>query len=316
MKTVRIRLPARPLLALGNPLAHSRVGVAVGHIPRDLLIVGVLALLGAATATAGAPVPLRVIFGLPLVLCLPGYALAAALFPSRDGPDGMARAGLSVALSLATIPPLALAIDMSPWRIDATTVSIGLALVVAAGAATAGALRARLPDAERYRAQLDFHRIPPPRQWNRSTRVAAVVLGIATLLILVGGADVVRSRIMGESLTEFALHNAAGEARFYPREIVVGEPAEVQLSITNREHRTVTYRVAIGGAGVAVETLPEIRLQDGETWTGIVRFTVQSEGENLPVTFELFRTDRSEDAEPYRELRLIVNGIAAGDPAP
>jgi uncharacterized membrane protein len=35
--------------------------------------------------------PLRVIFGLPFVLFLPGYALIAALFPGKSDLDGIER---------------------------------------------------------------------------------------------------------------------------------------------------------------------------------------------------------------------------------
>ncbi len=45
--------------------------------------------------------PLRVIFGLPFVLFLPGYALIAALFPGKGDLDGIERVALSFGLSIA-----------------------------------------------------------------------------------------------------------------------------------------------------------------------------------------------------------------------
>ena len=98
-------------------------------VPVDLLIALFLTTVATVTVLTESPPVARVPLGLLLVLVLPGFALTAVLFPSNDGPDAVARAALSVALSLATIPFVALAIDRSPWRIERVSVTIGLALI-------------------------------------------------------------------------------------------------------------------------------------------------------------------------------------------
>lgn len=277
----------------------------------DLAIVAVLVAVAATGVLLEAPAGLRVPLGIALVLGLPGYALTAALFPSNDGPDGVARAALSVALSLATVPPLALAIDRSPWRIGRTTVTLGLLLVTLVAVAVAGVLRARLPVAERYVATRPVVPVPPPRTWTRPQRAVVGMLALAALLFAVGGYGVVKTRLIGAPLTEFALYNASGAAQFYPRTITVGQPAEVRISITNHEHKRLTYRLVVAGAGVAVDPLPQPSLADGETWQGTVRFTVTASGSDLPIRFELYRLDLPTTETPYRLLRLVVAGQAA-----
>ena len=78
----------------------------------------------------------------------------------------------------------------------------------------------------------------------------------------------------------------------------------------------MTYRILVAGAGVAVDPLPEITLADEETWQGSVRFTVATSGDDLPVRFELYRTDQPPASEPYRLLVLMVDGHAPETPSP
>jgi uncharacterized membrane protein len=275
----------------------------------DLLANAALLSIASATVLLESPAYLRVPFGTLLVLLLPGHALVCALFPSDDGPDGVARAALSVALSLSTVPPVALAIDRSPWRIERTTMTAGLITVTVVALISAVILRHRLPARERYDPQFDQTVLPVPSTWNREQRVVAGLLILAGLLFAVGGYQAAITRLFGEPLTEFALYNADGEARFYPREVTPGQPEVVQLEITNHEQEEVTYRVLVAGDGVMLDQLADVTLTDDETWRSDIRFTVSEVGERQEVRFELYRADQSPDRGPYRTLTLIVDGV-------
>ena len=112
----------------------------VRRLPADLAAVAVLVLL--ATLSATLPVvsdtPLRVVFGLPLVLFVPGYALIAALFPEAgpspsteddatdDGIDGIERVALSFGLSIAVVPLIALTLNFTPWGIRLGPILVGV----------------------------------------------------------------------------------------------------------------------------------------------------------------------------------------------
>src|SRR5687767_9285718 len=112
-----VQLAAVPELSTSEeivPSAISTDGPPAAKIPTDLLIAVVLALLAAAASLLEAPPFLRIPLGVLLVLGLPGFGIVSSLFPSNDGPDAVARIALSVALSLATVPFLALTIDQSP----------------------------------------------------------------------------------------------------------------------------------------------------------------------------------------------------------
>jgi hypothetical protein len=76
----------------------------------------------------------------------------------------------------------------------------------------------------------------------------------------------------------------------------------------------MTYRIVVGGSGQPVGQIPEVEIESGATWQGLVSFTLANTGDSQPVHFDLFRADKS-GADPYRRLTLIVNGTSSNDPA-
>jgi uncharacterized membrane protein len=311
-------------LASTSPVRGRRAAHQAGVAPRptvrlraalsiDLVLVVVVALFATGTVLLDGPIPARVVLGLPPVLFLPGYAVVSALFPGADDVDGAERIALGFGLSLATIALIALVLDNSQWSVAQAPFSVALLSVTAVAAVVGGYRRTRRPTPDRYQLAFRLPRIPPPRTWRRTMRVEVGLLALAMILLAVGGASAVYVRIAGPALTEFALYNDSGSPSFYPRQIVVGQPAEVRLSVTNRERRTVSYAIAMSGAGAALDPLPVLTLADGETRTETIRFTVTQAGEQLPVQFELWRGDASTTTAPYRSLRLMIDGLEPDD---
>jgi uncharacterized membrane protein len=303
-------------------------GRAVGLVPRrvvrlrevipvDLALVVVVAIAAMATVLLDGPIPVRIALGLPLILFLPGYALASVFFPGAGDIDGVERIALGFGLSLAIFPLVALFLDGSRWSVTQGPVAVALLLVTAVAGVAGSWRRSRRPESERYSIRLGTSRPRLPMTWDRPTSVGVGLIAIALVLLIVGAVPSVYARLAGQPLTEFAVFSTTGKPSFYPRQIVVGEPVEVQLSVTNREGKPVTYAIMVGGAGIAVDPLPPIALANGETWSGPVRFTVSMEGDQLPVRFELWRGDTTQDpptsATPYRSLRLLVDGLRPGD---
>src|SRR6266705_710857 len=53
-----------------------------------------------------------------LILFVPGYVLVAALFPNAKEIDWIERVALSLGLSIAVVPLLALLLNFTPWGIS------------------------------------------------------------------------------------------------------------------------------------------------------------------------------------------------------
>jgi uncharacterized membrane protein len=111
--------------------------------------------------------PLRVVFGLPFVLFLPGYAFVAALFPeagedptdeeakdeasrSASGIDGIERVALSFGLSIAVVPLIGLVLNFTPFGIRLVPILMSVSLFTVAATAVAARRRHLLPLEERF----------------------------------------------------------------------------------------------------------------------------------------------------------------------
>lgn len=173
------------------------------HLPADLVAVVVMTLCatGAVFVPGVNETPLRVLFGLPLVLFVPGYVFIAALFPEagspsektvaavapmasstptespsnrestsseapvdadRSGIDGIERAALSVGTSIAIVPLLGLVLNATPWGFRLVPLMSAVVGFTLAATAVAARRRAVLPAGERFSV--------PYRAWLETVR--------------------------------------------------------------------------------------------------------------------------------------------------
>jgi uncharacterized membrane protein len=191
---------------------------------------------------------LRVLFALPSILFIPGYALIAALFPKRDDLDAIERVALSFGLSIAVVPLVGLALNYTPWGIRlepvvTSLVALTLFLVVM------GALRrAGVVPEERF--TVPFRTIGrkaksalAPSEGSKIDRVLNVIL-LASILVAIGATIyVIAVPKEGEHFTEFYILGKEGKAADYPRDLVVGGTYPILIGIGNHEYRNISYTV-------------------------------------------------------------------------
>lgn len=294
-----------------RPAPQAPVRPVFGEFPLLLL----LAAVGALVALLDAPVILRTLLGLPLILFIPGYALVSALFPSDEGLDGIERFALGFGLSLALIPLIALGIEYTPWRLTLGPILVGLLTATLFFSAIAVLRRARLPEGRRYVASRPRLTMPRPRTWDRRSRFAAGIIVLGLLLLTGAGGSIVADRLQGEPMTEFALYNADGKPEFYPREMSPGQPATVVVAVTNREGKPETYHLRVTAAGTEIERVGGIRVENGATIQQPVTIRqLPATAEQIPIEFDLYREDQPAESPPYRTLRLFVTmGTSPGN---
>jgi len=155
-------------------------------LPSDLVLVLALAALASAFTLVMpfADIPLRGPIGLVLVFILPGYALAAALFPGKNGPRHIIRGALSLVFSLATALAIGLALNFSPWGLRLGPIVASLVFSTFAFVALAYYKRIQLSEEERFR---------PGFAWDaksfltyRDPTLPALLIVVAELLIFKG----------------------------------------------------------------------------------------------------------------------------------
>lgn len=294
-----------------------------GNFPKDMALI----LLGAAVLTAlivageflrlPAAISqllavLRLLLGLVYVLYVPGYCLTVALFPRADDLDGIERAGLSLGLSIAWVPVLALGLDQLPWGLRLWPIFLGeIASILLFGAAAVWR-RGRLPSEQAHAPDVVWR----PRPWWRGLRMlerrvyllcagALLVAGLAATWIFLAPSP-------NELMTEFYILGQEGLAKDYPRQAAVGETLAVTMGITNREREAMTYTVEVWAVDpwstqqLLVGTAGPFSLPAGESVEKPLNFWMPWAGDDMMVVFSLHAVERPDD-EPYRSLSLWLD---------
>jgi uncharacterized membrane protein len=142
--------------------------------------------------------------------------------------------------------------------------------------------------------------------WGGSTwdKVLSVVLVVAILGALGTLGYVIAAPKVGERFTEFYILGMEGKAADYPRELAVGEEAEVIVGIVNHEHEAVSYRLEVGIGGVGSDEVGPVALEHEQKWEGTVSFTPDKAGDNQKVEFILYKGG---EAGPYLMLHLWID---------
>ena len=95
-----------------------------------------------------------------------------------------------------------------------------------------------------------------------------------------------------------------GKAEDYPREVKVGQEAQVILGMVNHEYENTSYDIEITTDGLRNKEIGPIVLADKEKWEKQVSFTPARVGENQKVEFLLHKEG---DDKPYLTLNLWLN---------
>lgn len=283
------------------------------------LLLAALAALGEyAALPQGADLAVHVVrlpLGLAYVLFVPGYCLAAALFPAAGDLDGVERAGLSLGLSVAWVSVLALILDRLPWGLRLWPLLLGQLVSVLLFGAVALWRRSRLAAGEAYAPPLDW---PPGPWWRSRPRLEKRIYLLCAGALLVAGLSAAYVFLVpspDEFMTEFYVLGEEGLAEAYPREAAPGETLSVTMGIANREREAATYGVEVwavdpwqereeqvGGAG-------PFDLARGETVEQEITWHMPWAGQDQQVQFRLYRDDQEEPDTPYRLLRLWLNVV-------
>ncbi len=256
---------------------------------------------------------IRTALGLPIVLFLPGYALIAALFPSKEDLDGIERAALSFGLSIAVVPLIGLGLNYTSWGIRLIPVLVSISAFTLAMCGVAYYRRRQLPEDKRFEVPfkasalaLKAEILEKPE--TKVDKILTVIL-IFSILISVGTLIyVIVTPKEGEHFTEFYILGPEGMADNYPTIYTPGDSGTVIVGVVNHEYRTVNYTMDIRLENVSQplpENLKQIRLGHNMTWEEPVTITPTFEGTDMKLEFLLYNdTGKS---MPYRDLHLWIN---------
>lgn len=237
----------------------------------------------------------RIVLALPLVLVVPGYALALALLPApRVG--GGERLVLSLGLSLALAALGGFVLNWTPWGLGAQPWAAFLALTTLAAGAVAWVRR---PPSNRQPVPLGA--VTTSRRPGRRTALPALLMVLAALA---AGAAWWTAR------SGAAQQASAGFTQLWTLPATEGGALTVRLGVRSREPVPLSYRVRLEVEGELVQEWPAVVLEPGEQWEATATLS-PSQGAAGPVKAVLYRADAP--ATAYRHVLWWRN---RGEPAP
>lgn len=223
--------------------------------------------------------PLRLVFGLLLVVFLPGYAVVAAVFPMGKDPDGdcldtrrdelsgeltsslptpnenvdgLERVVLSIGMSCITVVLTGLLLNYTRWSIRPIPLAVVLIVITIVMTIVAAIQRWRLPRQVRFQ--------PPFRSWlssayseftERDSRIETVLNVVIVIAVLVTASSFVYAVTVphdGERFTELSLltkDDGDLVADNYPQRFVSGETRSMVVGLSNHERETVEYSIVV-----------------------------------------------------------------------
>jgi uncharacterized membrane protein len=191
---------------------------------------------------------IRIIFGVPVILFIPGYSLIAALFPAGKDIDGIERVALSFGLSIAVVPLIGLALNYTPWGIRLDPIVVSLSLFTLCMCIAAQYRRARVPPEERFAVPFSAIRQSVfseffPKETSRLDQVLSLILLVAIIAAVATTVYVIVVPKEGEKFTEFFILGDEKKAADYPTRLLAGETSSLYIGIGNHEYRNITYTV-------------------------------------------------------------------------
>lgn len=188
---------------------------------------------------------LRIIFGLPFILFIPGYVLVFALFPAKKtdrGIDTLERIVLSFGLSIAVVPLIGLALNYTPWgiRLQPILFSVFFFILIIG---LFGVYRWKKIDPEERFIISPTLRFP--KEENRVDRALTIILIIAIIIVIASLIYIIMTPKTGETFTELYLLGSTGKATGYPRNLTINETATVTIGVANHENQVIDYTIEV-----------------------------------------------------------------------
>jgi len=181
---------------------------------------------------------IRIIFGLPFVIFIPGYLFIFLLFPSNEEIDIIERIALSFGLSIAIVPLVGLILNYTPWGIRLESVATSLSILVFILATFAVIRWHGLEPSKRFIISFEIN-LPE----NKVDKILTISLIFAIILSLILLIYVITMPREGEKFTEFYILGPSGKAEDYPTNISSNETEKVIIGIANHEGKTINYTV-------------------------------------------------------------------------
>jgi len=281
---------------------------------QDLIAVIVLAIL-AVIFTLIPPLnetPLRVVFTLPLVFFIPGYAFITMMFPKGDI-SNIERFTLSIASSIAITVFDGFALSQTEWLFRPYSISISLLIITVIFIALAYPARRRHLEEEQFTFSVrgsissmrsDDGNVPGKDRIPPEIEKALIFVLVASIIIAAGMLVYAKTTQEEEQFTALYMLGPEGMAENYPTNAFLEEPITVTVGIENYEKQDVNYILQMQLGGEVLQTL-NVTLSDDEKWEDDMTYhPEQMRMGRSKLEYALFKEEVS--LNPYSSVNLQI----------
>jgi uncharacterized membrane protein len=279
----------KQLMALEEVLSMKRRSI-------DLVVVSVLALIGAAmpfVATPGAPISMLT---LPIVLVLPGYALTSAIFAKREL-EVPERLVFSLGLSLIVVIVGGLVLNLTASGLQPTSWAV---LLCGITLGSCGIAMVRL----RRQQGKGRHTLGSLGAGSRGFTFQQVVLLGLAVMILCGAVVISLNGAAQQPFRSFTQFWMVPAGALSPKEAVRQGKDVVRIGMLDMEPTDMSYRIDVRVNGKEVQTWQSIRLNPGDVWERLLVLPQTGHSDTAKVEALLYRLDAPKKAYRYVELWL------------
>lgn len=279
---------------------------------------------------------MRVIFGIPILVFFPGYAVVSVLWPEKyvgskqrkttDGSEGhgikdidtIERIAFSIGISIAIIPIIGLALNYL-WSLTIVPIASSLLIVTLTFSMFGWYRRSLIHENNRYDIDFVFSSKP---LFGEMEKTEMTVITLLVICIIISGsilAYLVITPNESGKYTEFYMLDQNRTYADIPAYLTINETAKVIIGITSHEQEMVDYTLVAGTGNITQSTQYTTWLQENnfnnqttigmiaslehlETYEHELTFTFSEPG-TYDIIFRLFFSGNETDYE----LSLRVN---------
>ena len=257
----------------------------------DLAFVCAFALTALAITMLGVTTPaLRLLFGLPLALVLPGYALTAALFPRRSL-DRTDQALFTLSLSLSTVILCGFVLNRTPWGLRPESWAAALSDVTLGGSLIAFARRHLIPAGEASVARAE----PATRPRLSLSGGQGLLFGLA-IAVIAGGILLARG--------EAALQPAPDVVQLWMLPGDTAASPTLRVGLNSVGQAAGDFRLQIERGGYIIHEWPSLNIVPGQQWQQTLSLHGPQPGSG-PFEARLYRAE--EPNVMYRRVALWLD---------
>ncbi|MFZ2070827.1 MAG: VanZ family protein [Halobacteriota archaeon] len=255
--------------------------------------------------------PLRLVFAVPILLFLPGYALIAAMFPRKDDLSAIERFTLSIGLSIAIFVFDGFAISVTAWRFRPLPLLLTLSLITVTLVLITFVVRLRIPEDNRYHFDSSsvsqfIDSIRESDEKPGEIEKALIIALVGSIIIASGMLIYAKVTFEEEKFTAFYILGNGGKAEDYPPRLYLLEPGSLIVGIENYEHAPTNYtlELKLGGYLLVKQQIPT--LVHGDKWKEAVSFTPRHAGKHMELEFLLYK---GQSTSTYRSVHLWMDSV-------